>query len=416
MADSADAGIEHKKVGAWRDAPTEKLSCEYFDDDREGNDRWGTPYKSKMGCGPSLDEACPAYLEESCPGCKNPGNRIRPCQRQTCGGVCGVCGGGGRSKTIAYCGQRKSLFRDSAFMEFNESLRLERHEVDQSHEPVLDFPVRWFPVVEQNRADSGKSGVKDTSWMEQLGGWPVVGTTLKTPFEGIYVKNRTPLRDKLGIDADTTLMVNGLVLDDMLDDIWDDRHFVMETLLNDGVDVFIPPQFSAYPDLQNFMALYNANRVMKMHMEAVEMGFKHVALQHPGGQARWLLDEYFAFAHRCKTKLIALSFQTAHHSMGGYQSDDILDAKLCNEHYPKDAAFIVFGPSSHRLVAQMASVLRGRRLIFANVDAYARSVFFHLYPTMRKAPAGWSKGQVFAHNCKTFAELTDKVLAAAKKR
>jgi hypothetical protein len=390
---------------------TASATCQYFVDGREGEDRWGTPYKDKQACGLGWDEyVCPAYEEESCPGCKNPGNRIAPCQRQSCGTSCGTCGGGGRSYTMAYCGQDKSLFQGSAWTEMGGSLRLDRYTADPPQNPAWDLPVNWFPVVEQERADKKD----DTTWMTELGSWPAVATTLKTAWSGMFSSRRTPLRQKLGIGEDTQLVVNGLVLDDLLDEAWDEREGVLESLLEDGVDVMIPPQFSAYADLQNWMALYNANRVFEWHTMAVEMGFKHVGLQHPGYQARWLLDEYFDFAERSKINLISISAQTSLLTMGGYNAEDMLDFKLCHENYPKDATFIVFGPSNQRLIVQAQNVMKGRRVIYANVDAYAAAVFYKLYPTQRKAPAGMGKAKVFASNCRVFAEMTDKVLDRMK--
>jgi hypothetical protein len=415
------APIETKDVVSlmpdWKPTPHK---CEYFQDDREGTDRWGTPYKQKIGCGPSLEDACPAYLEESCPGCKNKGNRIDACQMQACDGECGECGGGNRSTTIAYCGQSKSLYRDVAHAEFSDSLRLDTYITDQSGEPELPFPVNWFPVVEVDRNDTasrGKGGEENLggTWMEQLGEVPMVGTTVKTPWDGFFSeRGRIPLRKKLGISDKTTLILNGLSLDNTLDEVWDDRRAFMEAMLEDGVDVMITPQFSAYPSVQNYMALYNANRVMQWHVEAVEMGFKHVVMQHPGAQAMWLLDEYQDFIGRSGVKLVAFNAQLGRRTGTGYDTEALRYTKMTHDAYPKDIAWIVFGPSTYQAVAQTAAICKGRRLLFANVNAYASSVFFQLYPTMRKAPAGWSKGQCFKHNCETFLSLTDKVLATIR--
>lgn len=397
------------------DERTQNFKCEYFEDEREGTDRWGRPYAKLIGCGPSIEEACPAYLEESCAGCRNPGDRIEPCRNNVCGGGCGVCGGGGRVTTIAMCGQRKSVFRDTAWYEMGGSLRLERWTAKPTSHGLPPLACNWFPVVESNRSDTaGKgSGGNDLaeSWMAELGGWPMIATTMKTPFEGLYARDRVPLRRRIGIDDKTPLILNGLVLDDMLDEIWDDREHFMECMLEDGVNVFIPAQLSAYPQDQNWMALYNANRIMKWHCEAVEMGFEHVGLQHPGAQAKWLLQEYYDFAHRSEVKLVSISLQTVSTWMGGFGPGDMLDLKLAHENYPKDAAFYVFGPSTQRLVAQVANVLKGRKVVFATVNAYSLAIFFNLFPQMTKAPAGWSKAKVFRHNCEQYRMTTDKVLA-----
>lgn len=392
--------------------------CSYFPDGREGTDRWGTPYKDKQACGTGWESyVCPAYVEESCPGCRNPGNRIEACDVQTCGVACGVCGGGGRSRTVAYCGQEKSTMNTTAFGEMGSSLRLDRYSCDQSAEPVLDFPVNWFPMVEQDRNDSGgKTGQSKGTWMSHLGGYPMFGTTLKTFYESMDSSRRKPLREKLNISTDALLMVNGLVLDDMLDDCWEDRDRILDELV-DEVDIMVPPQFSAYTALQNWMALYNANRVLEWHCAAVGRGFRHVALQHPGNQAKWLLNEYVEFAHRSNVKLVAISLQTAHHEKGGYKGG-LYDLKWAVENYPSDCRYIVSGPSSHRLIAQVSSAMRAGRkdvkIAFTNVNAYTGSVFFQVYPTARKAPADWSKGRCFSHNVRVFADLTDKVLAAAR--
>lgn len=397
--------------------------CQYFQDGREGSDRWGTSYKNKWACGTGWgagEYVCPAYVEESCPGCKNPGNRLDPCLNQSCNNVCGSCGGGGRSVTIAYCGQEKSLFNGSSHSEMNGTLRCDQW-TSTPEENDLVFPVNWFPVIEQDRNDktTGKKADRvntGETWMSELGEYPVIGTTLKTVYESVFSSKRRLLREKLGISDKPTLMVNGLVLDATLDEIWDDRHDVLDYCMESGVNVMIPPQYSAYTDLQNYMAVYNANRTFQWYCEARERGFDHVALQHIGPQSPWLLQEFFDFAARSGTKLVSINMQLAHSEKGGLDMRGIKRLRDCDEGYPDDCKFIVFGLSTYPRIAQAANVLKKREVIYANVNAYASSVFFGTYPSGTRAKAGMTKGQVFAHNCKWFAEHTDKALGMAKKK
>ena len=100
----------------------------FFIDGREGVDRWGRERAGLTACGTGFDGyVCPLYLEESCPGDRNRGDRIDVNYKATCDLDCGACGGGGRTETLGVCGQEKGLANmQAAIAEMGGSLRLDK--------------------------------------------------------------------------------------------------------------------------------------------------------------------------------------------------------------------------------------------------------------------------------------------------
>jgi hypothetical protein len=413
------------KAADWEDP-----KCQYFPDDREGEDRWGTPYQEKVACGTGFGEdeyVCPLYVEESCPGCKNKGNRFYPCKQRTCSLDCGVCGGYDlKSGTIAYCGQQKSeRFHDGVFAEFGGSLRLDRWTGGPGEAREADFPCAYFPIVEWGGRNwmraflSGKVGgwSRPEHWPAEVG-FPLVGTTMKTIYpgrgraakamrRGAPIRSRTGLRDRLG-GFKGDILVSGMVKDDLLDDCWEDRERILRWCRDEGATHMLTGQFSTYPDKQNMMLVYNTNRAFWWYERAMELGFKHVILDIPTDfHARWIMDEHFDYAERSGCKVFALYY--AHYrARGGMDPRTVWNARLVHDCMPKDAAVMLFGPSTLQRIAGLARIFRGRQMIFSTVEAYARSAFYRLVPGGISAPAGMEKDEVFARNVESMEKLAIK--------
>lgn len=412
----------------------EQPRCTYFRDGREGTDRWGTPYKDKQACGTGWNEdegeyVCPLYVEESCPGCKNKGNRVHPCYSQNCTLECGSCGGGGElADTMAYCGQEKGRsFSRGVIEDFGGTLRLDKLMAPKhQHEGRIDLGVTYIPIVEWGGRPwmkallSGSEGTWTSGYDDPC---PMLGTTMKTASSGIarpMGKNtprwpRTTLRDRLG-GYQGKLLVNGLTKDDVIDDVWDSRQRVMKWCMDSEVEVMVTPQYSSYPEFQNFMMVWNGNRIFRWYAECMEMGFPHVALDIPPNfHARWILEEYFEFIRRNNVKLISLSYQQFR-SRGGLDYRTLWNAKLVNASVDKDVTVIVFGPGTvQRMMAQL-KLFEGRNVIFSSVEPFARSVFYELMPSGASAPPGMRKPEVFCRNVEAIRKQADRVFELARGR
>jgi hypothetical protein len=431
----------------------ELTGCEYFDDDREGTDRWGTPYKEKVACGTGFGKdqyVCPSYLEESCPGCVNEGNRIKPCAVNECDTKCDICGGGTRAMTMAVCGQERSELLPDTLSAEDEDAEFQTFRVDtwgredderlDPEREEIEFPfdaAPWFPVVRHNMDDecvgNWMRGLQ-TPWGEIIdrdgdpmdrennAPFPAVLTT-GGDFAWSVMRGRkrgddgekVGLRERLGAHPETKVFVHGQILDDVLDEIWENRWDFMQWCKEQGVDGMICPQFSTYPDLQNGMALYNVVRDCEWYMDCLEAGFDYVVFQHPGFQADWLTQECHDFVNRVGCKLVAISIQT-HGARGGLIPESMKDHQRCGELYGPQVGFMHFGattPTRMKMAATLLGCLEDEprhRISFSNVVAGAGAAFYTLNPERVPAPSGWSKGIVFKHNCERYYELGNVVL------
>lgn len=375
----------------------------YFPDGRDGVDRWGFQRKDKTACGTGWDGyVCPLYVDESCPGERQPGTRLLASTMATCDLLCGACGGGHRDDTMNYCGHAKSApFPEFAVAEMG-TLRLDTYTAKPAPVPGT-WPVTFFPSVEW--------GAK--KWVPLLRqhspdglDWPMLATTMKTAAPGRRT-SPTPIRARLG-DYRGMLVVNGLTKDGHLDNLWDDRQRTMEFCKESGVDVMVSPQYSYYDDDAVMMWVYNTARSFRWYEECVELGFPISCLHCPPFGPKWWRDEWTSYIERNAVKCISFSFQTLSRLMPGH----IQHARHLNATMPDDVAVIIFGSTSLQNATILRRCYEGRNLVFANVEAYAKAIFFKLV-TETKAPPGWTKGDAFAWSVAHYAKLLDRVVSSA---
>jgi hypothetical protein len=334
--------------------------------------------RKKWGCG-TAEKPCPLY-ENGCPGHKNPGNRIKPPATV------------GRGLACERAGNSRSLRLSSVTTDFDR------------REPLLALPVSYFPVVERNAPDR-----KYGTMMDAVGPISVIGTTAKSAHHALHGRKVGSLRERIGA-GNATLVLNGLVPEELQHKLWDERVDYLQFCLAEGVDVMIDPQFSADAAQQNYDALLNSHRVLEWHVEAVKTGFKHVALMHPGPQAPWLLNDYYEFARKTNVQLVAFSVQGQNMRSSTLSPEALKDFKLAHESYPPNCEFLMFGTGSLARMNQMAALTRGRKVTFANSDAYASAAFYRMRPYGNRAPRAWSQGDVLKHNIEVFTRYADKVL------
>jgi hypothetical protein len=359
--------------------------------------------------------------------CRNPGNRLKPCVKSSCRTECSTCGGGGRAVTFAGCGQERSFFRDDMLEEMEESFLLEAWGIDdknqpiydQSSEPAFDYKRAAFIPVIKDDPPCEKHGTWMSALEARMGEQPYA---VSTTFDVVWAawksrrKARKTIREQLGINADTQLIVTGMILDDALDAMHDERIDFMNFMIDQGIDVFVPPQFSLYFDQPNFMAVYNANRVFEWHCEAIEFGFKRVCFMHPSYYTEWMRQEYWAFAKRTQMQMIAVSIQTTKLESakgGGLTTTAVQDCIENNKNYDPHVGVLYFGAGNALRMAQAARLYKGRDIAFANVSAYAGAAFYRMYPQNAKAPPGMTKGEVFAYSVDNFTKLAKQAIAKA---
>ena len=380
--------------------------ADYFVDGREGVDRWGRERKDLIACGTGWDGyVCPAYAEEACPGDRNPGDRLAPNRVRNCDLLCGACGGGGRTETMAYCGWSKGrkMFA-TAVAEMGGSLRLDRYQAPPA-KPVPTFETSYVPSCEWY-----VKGLMPTL-TEQMGGpWPMVATSVRTAYPGIR-RDGQPLRERLG-NYEGSIMVHGLAKDDVLDDRWDDRHRLMRWCQQQGVDTMVTPQFSYYEEDQNCMAVFNTNRIFRWYQECAELGFPHVALDWPPANMPWAREEYLDFILRNDVKLIAPSLQTVHET-GGISPRFLADFRRLHAELPADVSVAMFGVGVLVAYVQIARMMPGRNLTFVNPKAYFAATQWKLL-NESPAPPGWSKADAFAYNVQTMTQLSDRAISVTR--
>lgn len=383
---------------------------EYFQDGRDGVDRWGRQRKHLTACGTGFGEGqyvCPAYLEESCPGDRNPGDRLAPLRVYSCDLACGACGGGERTDSMAYCGWRKGqpMF-NTAIAEMGGSLRLDRDCYHCQPGRPITWPVSYVPAVEWYVKQ-----MMGTLTERHGAQWPMIAVSLKTAYPSSRRAGGQPLVERVG-GYTGPIMVHGLTKDDLLDDRWDDRHRVIAWCREQGVDTMVTPQFSYYEEDQNCMAVYNINRQFAWYVECREAGFAHVALDWPPGAIGWMRDEYLDFVHRNEVKILAPSFQTLR-EREGLSPQFLRDLQVLHDELPADVAIVAFGLGGLLGMLQLARVMPGRQVAFANTQAYFNAVQFRLH-TGGLAPPGWSKADAFAYNVTELTKITDRVTGRAQ--
>lgn len=386
--------------------------ADFFTDGREGVDRWGRERKTLTACGTGWGEdayVCPAYAEEACPGDKSPNVRFAANRNLTCELGCGTCGGGGRSFTISYCGWEKGAGPFSAAVrEMGGSLRLDQYSTtpDTSVVPPWDTPL--IPSLEW--------GAK--SWVAVMdadfgGPQPWLSTSLRTASPG-KTRGGQPLRERLGGHAGK-ILVNGLIKDDTLDDIWDQRHRVQRWCREQEVDLMCTPQFSYYSSDQLCITLYNTNRIFRWYVECRELGFPLVALDWPPLSKPWLREELHAFVDRNEVKILALSYQLMA-GRGGLAAPYIAELRRLHKVMPADISFIVFGLTTANGFAQVAMSLPGRNLTFVTSDPFARASYFKLVPKGDSAPKRFTKADAFVYNVRYERRLAERALAAGARK
>ena len=414
---SRPAGIQTAPPGTRlpRDEDFVDPHANYFRDGREGVDRWGRERERLWACGSGFGEheyVCQAYVEEACPGNKNPGDRSLPHEREVCALDCGECGSWGEKKlTIAYCGwKRGQPMWDAALAEMraisDDTLRLDQVKAPP-HEQQGPYPATYGPVLEAYAKD----------WLEQSGlaaTMPFASTTMKTAGRS-YRRTKQPIRDRLG-GFEGYLVVNGYTKDDLIDDVWDDRAAVIDFCRRSEVDAMVTPQYSFYFERQPCMLLYNAHRIFRWYRECMEAGFPRVVLDLPSGMATVRYMEDFAeFIVRNEVKYVSLSWQQFK-ERGGLSPVVMRNAKLWHELLPADVHVLVFGLALPAKIAAAAKLMAGRSLSFMTVEPTARALFYEVMPSGTKAPAKWSKTDVFTHNYAHATKMTERAYAAARRK
>ena len=388
---------------------------QYFEDDREGEDRWGNKRKGRMVCGTSWEDACPLYLSDTCPGERNPGVRWAPPEFTYCDLRCGACGGFTRADTINYCGlpPKGQPMLDIAIAELGGHLRMDQRVAGPAK--VADpWPCSYAASVEWG------SGV-----YLKVAKPPMVFVTMKTA-KGSR-RARTSLRDRLG-GYTGQIGVNGLCLDDLLDDVWDTRHDTLEFCMDAGVHTFVTPQFSYYDSDPMAMWFYNENRGMEFYRLAVEAGFPVVALDCPPWSPKYMHADRMEFIQGMKVKCIAMSYQTRRN----IDPTQVKYAKELNEELDPDVSLIFFGCNTLPVILTLAKLYAGRNILFSNVEPFAKAAFFRLLNN-QIAPPKWSerpeghnirckcslciegkkigKARTFQHNLNEFVKKCDLALA-----
>ncbi len=379
----------------------------FFTDGRDGIDRWGRDLRTVTACGTGWgpgEYVCPLYVEESCPGARNRGDRTKPEITTVCDLDCGGCGGGGRAHTMGYCGQQRgSENMRAAMAEMGGSLRLDKWMAPPAT-PLDGWPAAYFPVVEHYAKN----------WRHILADLPMIGTTMQSVYGGRRKAKPVLLRERLGGKAgyDGKLCVTGLVKDDLLDDVWDDLEHVLKYLRASDVDCVVAPQYSYYDENANGMAVYNANRIFAYYTRCMELGFPTVALDVPPFAAEWLHYEFIDFIVRSDVKVIAGSYQTFG-TRGALDPRHVLGARRLHASLPPDVSMMVFGVGQRVGQAQLARLMPGRHLVFADKAPYALAIFFTLLPHGTNAPPGMKKDEVFARNV---AVMTKQVEHATRRK
>jgi hypothetical protein len=383
------------------------LSAEpsYFEDGREGTDRWGNERRHKTACGTGWDGwVCPLYVEEACPGELNAGTRWIASENRVCDLACGRCGGGERADTTDVCGHVRGQPGFTYALWEMGGLRLDRYMAPPVASPPASWPCGFAPTLQWG----GKE------WMPELhasfgGTWPMVFTSVKTAHPG----NRrvpTPLRERLG--GHTGLLgVHGLVKDDLLDDMWEERHRFVDFCKASGVDVMCTWQLSYYDVAETAGWIYNVARAFELYRLFAEAGFPVCALDVPPFVMPWLYQEYLDFIDRNAVKCVTISMQTFSY----IHPLQLRAFGELHEALPDDAAVIIFGVNTVPVMIKVATRFAGRPLVFSNVEPYTKAAFFRLTDD-RRAPPGWTKPQTFAWNARYFEDRARTVLAAVNER
>jgi len=346
---------------------------QYFEDDRDGEDRWGNTRRGRTVCGTSWEDACPLYLSETCPGEKNKGVRWEPAFFAFCDMRCGACGGYTRADTISYCGSppKGQPMLDLAIAELGGSLRLDERQAPPGR-VAPPWPVSYAPTVEWG------SGV----WLD-VAKPPMVFVTMKTAKGSRH--SRTTLRRRLG-DYEGIVGVNGLCKDDVLDDVWDAREETIEFCHAADVHTFVTPQYSYYDGDPMAMWYYNECRGVEFYRLAVEAGFPVVALDCPPWSPEYMHRDRMSFIQGSGVKCIAMSYQTRRNM----HPTQVRYAQQLNQELDDDVAMIFFGINTLPTILMLAKLYAGRNIMFSNVEPFAKAAFFRLLNN-QLAPPAWSE-------------------------
>lgn len=383
---------------------------EFFPSDREGTDRWGRDRATLRLCG-TPEARCAAGVEESCPGDGNSGTRLEPARTRKCALDCASCGGGGRVATFTRCGwDRGQPMWEQAIAEVGGSLRLDKWTCTPPLTRAAPWPANYVPVVE--------GYAQHWPAVQSL---PMLGTTMQTSMPPKRNMNEArTIRDRLGGCGcgepghppagayNGTLIVNGLVKDDMLDDVWDDRSRFIEYALLSRVDVMVVHQFSYYDFDHSCAHIYNANRSFYLYHQFREAGFPLVVMDMPPHHRDWFQDEYLDFCDRSEVAAVAISLQTFGFR-GSLHPLHIKGLRHIHARLDPTVAVMVFGIGTLIGMTQITKLFPGRNLVFSGKEPYGQTIFFQLMKTGASAPPGMDKPTVFAHNLAWAQLMADKI-------
>jgi hypothetical protein len=375
MSELVDAGEEVPLDVVPLAALAAEQRTQYFVDDRDGEDRWGNPHRGRWVCGTSWEDACPLYLEESCPGEKNKGVRWEPAFFAQCDMRCGACGGYTRAETINYCGSppKGQPMLDLAIAEMGGSLRLDRRPMPSATPAAAPpWPVSFAGTVEWG-----------SGHLLELAKPPMVFVTMKTAKGSRH--SRTSLRDRLG-GYEGIVGVNGLCKDDVLDLVWDTREETIEFCMEANVHTFVTPQYSYYDGDPIAMWLFNESRGMEFYRLAVDAGFPVVALDCPPWSPDYLHRDRLEFIREAKVKCIAMSYQTRRNM----HPTQVRYARELHGELDDDVSMIFFGVNTLAVMLTLSKLYPGRNVLFSNVEAFAKQAFFRLMNN-QLAPPAWSE-------------------------
>jgi hypothetical protein len=313
------------------------------------------------------------------------------------------CGGGGvdLSQTQNYCCATKGQpFMDVAIAEIQhlrgiDNLRIDQARVrEQPGELPWTFPAIYFPTVEWG----------GRPWMEALEryadgpcpcckrdhgvygrDWPMAATTMKTAATAYKAKRVTPLRTRLG-EFQGHLVVTGYTKDNLLDDVWDDRKRLIRWWKEQGVDTLVTPQYSAYPEWNCSLHIYNSHRQMAFYEEAVEAGIPRVAFDLGfGNNAKWYRDDWLTFLHNNQVPTVCLNYQQ-YASRGALHPMAIREIRMLHDVLPTTTSVMIFGVGTPAKIMQASKLFAGREICFSTVEAYARAAFYQMVPQGTSAP------------------------------
>lgn len=216
------------------------------------------------------------------------------------------------------------------------------------------------------------------------------------------------IRKRMGIPAATKIILLAYGLDELIENIWPRHRQVFQQLLQSGIDLIAPINFSIWHNHPHLERLINVKRSLVVYETLQDLGFEAVPHMYFSGKAdlgrwaQWLGD------NPC-VKMVAIDLQTIGSNERALWCKTVEELAYFSTLLDRPLHYLISGPQTPGRVSDIFRALGPNVTLTNGRAAILASNYKGLTPTYSGlrvvSSAASNQSDLFADNCEQYAML-----------